>query len=281
MTQVTTSSNAGFFGYIGATGTVKNVKITNGTITQNGTGTTSAGGIAGQNEGTIENCSFSGTISGRNSVGGIAGYNQGKIQYSYNTGTVSGNQQVGGIAGTNTGSGNLISNCYNTGNVSSTATSASNTGGIVGINQSTARVEICYNTGNVSSTNTTVGGIVGNNSGTGTNVADCISLGAKVTGTGSVGRVAGVNTGTLSNDARKDQKIGASGSEAIVTQSSIIGSVQINGADKDVTWMVTSIFTSKWSTDIWNKGTGNVNSGPLPTLITNTQSPAPTLPAAP
>jgi len=50
LTQVTTSSNAGFFGYIGATGTVKNVTITNGTITKNGTGRECIGGFAGLEE---------------------------------------------------------------------------------------------------------------------------------------------------------------------------------------------------------------------------------------
>jgi len=303
LTMTSTSSYAGFFGAIGVGGTVKNVTVTNGTITQNGSNTSYTGGIAGDNAGTIDNCSFSGTvnggtnnddvggivglnsgtiinsrnnatISGRTRVGGIAGQNSGKIDNSYNTGAITGSQQVGGIAGGNSTSGAYIKNCYNTGNIISTSTTTtSNAGGIVG--QSGATVEYCYNTGNVSGTGN-IGGIVGNNNSTGSTVQNCVSLGARVTGT-TVGRVAGNNQGTLNNKARADMKIGASGVEA--TNSGTANGT--NGANITVGSSTTqsSVF-SGWSATIWNISGNLIVNGDLPTLKSpNQQSPAPKLPA--
>jgi hypothetical protein len=301
LTITASSSYQGLFGYIGASGTVKNMNVT-GTVTQNGSGTASTGGIAGENEGTIDNCTFSGTVnggsnndqvggitgqnngtvincrnnatvSGRNQVGGIAGTSQGKTENSYNTGAISGNQQVGGVAGTNVLSGNYIKNCYNTGNVTSNSASGANTGGIVGLNQQSALVEYCYNTGNVSG-GSVVGGIVGNNN-SGCTVRYCVSLGARVTCPGVIGRVAGTNGGTLTgNRARQDMKIGASGSEATTTANAT--ETAINGGSNSIGTAQSNVF-GNFSTTIWNIS-GNLNSGALPTLKTNTQSPAPTLP---
>ena len=308
-----TGNYTGLFGYV--SGTVKNMNVT-GTVTQNGSNTAGTGGIAGENEGTIDNCSFSGTVrgngtindqvggivgqnngtvsnsrnsaavTGNNQVGGIAGTSQGKTETSYNTGAVRGNQQVGGIAGTNVMSGNYIRNCYNTGNVSTTAngTANYNVGGITGLNQQSALVEYCYNTGNISGY-TSVGGIAGNNN-SGCIVRYCVSLGAKVTGntintpSTSAARVVGTNGGTLTgNRARQDMKIGASGSEAVPTANTT--ETAINGGSNSITTVQSNVFAS-FSTSIWNiNGSMALNGSALPTLKDNMQSPAPTLPAAP
>ena len=298
----TGASYVGLFGYIGANGTAKNMNVS-GTVSQNNN-YVSIGGIAGEIEGTIDNCTFSGTVngsttcdqvggivgqnngtvknsrnnatvSGRNQVGGIAGTAQGKIDGSYNTGAVTGNQQVGGIAGTNVLSGNYIRNSYNTGNVTSNASSASNVGGIVGLNQQSGLVEYCYNTGNVTG-GSAAGGIVGNNN-SGCTVQYCVSIGAKVTGSSNVGRVAGINSGTLTgNRARADMKIGASGSEAVPTADTT--ETAKNGGSNSIGTAQSNVFGS-FSTTIWNIS-GNLNGTALPTLKNNTQSPAPTLPAA-
>ena len=71
-----------------------------------------AGGIAGRNAGTIENCSFSGSISGSSNTGAIAGENtaDGEIRACASTGAITGSKMTGGIAGANRG---LIIDCEN------------------------------------------------------------------------------------------------------------------------------------------------------------------------
>jgi formylglycine-generating enzyme required for sulfatase activity len=76
-------------------------------------------------------------------------------------------------------------------------------------------------------------------------------------------------------------KIGASGSEAIVTGGTASNQ---NGSDVSLGATLTSVFngwdnmtTAGWS---WNLSGNLTVNGDLPTLKTNTQSPAPTLPAA-
>jgi hypothetical protein len=311
-----TTGYTGLFGYIGAGGTVKNMNVT-GTVTT--TANDRTGGIAGANEGTIDNCVFNGTVRGNTSgsttsdwVGGIVGRNNGtvinsrnnatvtgglqvggiagtaaelsKIENSYNTGSVTGVNSIGGIVGNNTGATNYIKNCYNTGNVTATIATDAVVGGIAGYNSNNALIEYCYNTGNISGTSSNgtcgVGGILGYNTTGSTTVRNCVSLGAKVTDSSiNKGRVAGSNYGTLSNKARADMKIGANGSEAIPTTN--IGATLINGESVAVNTAQTSVF-SGWDTTIWNIiTTGNLSSSVLPTLKTNPQSPNPTLPASP
>lgn len=96
-------SNTGLFRYLTETAVVRNLHIT-GIITPGGSGSI-AGGIAGSNAGTIENCSFEGKVSGIDNVGGLVGINQlaGVIDQCSAAGTVNGNHFVGGIAGINYG----------------------------------------------------------------------------------------------------------------------------------------------------------------------------------
>ena len=74
------------------------------------------GGIAGINYGTIENCSFEGTVRGEEDTGGIAGYNasSGTIRNCSVSGWVSGSSMTGGIAGYNTGT---LTGCSNAASV--------------------------------------------------------------------------------------------------------------------------------------------------------------------
>lgn len=111
----TTSDYQGLFGKVDGA-TIKNLSVTDSSITINITGTdiSYVGGIVGYASGgsssTIENCYNTGTVSGGSYVGGIVGYaNIITIENCYNTATVSG----GGIAG-HLSSGN-IKNVYNTG----------------------------------------------------------------------------------------------------------------------------------------------------------------------
>ena len=111
---------AGLFGCIGTNGTVQNLTLADSYISISSYGIDAyVGGICGWNyDGSIENCSNSGTVSGSGNgiyVGGICGWNRGSITDCSNSGNVT-SAVVGGICGENYGS---ITDCSNSGNVSS------------------------------------------------------------------------------------------------------------------------------------------------------------------
>ncbi len=94
----------GFISTVQEQGVVKNLKVS-GTIAPEGEGTC-AGGIAGENNGLITGCSFSGNVIGAGRVGGVAGVNAltGQIADCGSNGTIIGEKMTGGIAGCNLGS---------------------------------------------------------------------------------------------------------------------------------------------------------------------------------
>ena len=96
-------ANTGLFGTLTESGTITNLKVA-GSIKPEGT-QQRLGGIVGINNGTIENCSFSGDVDGDSEIGGIAGRNNGNgvIAGCRAEGTVTGNHFTGGIAGYNEG----------------------------------------------------------------------------------------------------------------------------------------------------------------------------------
>jgi len=125
--------------------------ILNGTITKIGLqdvniiGYNNVGGIAGTNNGKIQQTYVTGNITGNKYIGGIAGINERievrdgfpystsvcgdilkEINDSYSTANIFGNQVLGGITGYNKGK---ILNVYSTGNIND-----KNTGGLAGIN---------------------------------------------------------------------------------------------------------------------------------------------------
>ena len=71
------TDNVGLIGYLGSEGKVQNVVLANISVS----GANCVGGIAGQNYGTVENCSVNGTVTGKGftDTGGIAGSNYGTI----------------------------------------------------------------------------------------------------------------------------------------------------------------------------------------------------------
>lgn len=147
-----TGSNVGLFASIAEGGTVKNLKLDKVNVTAN----SNVGAVAGENRGTIENCSVSGSVTGLSDnrcVGGIAGFHRkGSITDCHSSATVEGKAYVGGIAGQNDamlGSASIIA-CYSTGNVTATKnnTNCSFAGGVVGLNSNRAILTACYATGN-------------------------------------------------------------------------------------------------------------------------------------
>ncbi len=103
-------SYKGLFRYVQEDGKISNLKVKGSCIPQ---GSKSfVGGIAGENNGIIENCSFDGEVKGENVIGAIVGINTdtGKIISCVSYGKVSGENATGGIAGKNNG---FIQNCTN------------------------------------------------------------------------------------------------------------------------------------------------------------------------
>jgi uncharacterized repeat protein (TIGR02543 family) len=207
-TTASFATHAGLFGCLGSAGTVKNLGVS-GSVSASGSLYNYAGGIVGQNYGSIISCYNTGSVSasgGRdNSAGGIAGRNFGSIENCYNTGSVSASgdsisNYAGGIAGNNDGS---IISCYNTGSVSASGGSNNNNyaGGIAGETYSSnGSIESCYNTGSVSASggsnsNNFAGGITGYNRDSGS-IESCYNTGSVSASGGQynyAGGIAGIN----------------------------------------------------------------------------------------
>ena len=168
LTVTTNDQFVGLFGSIGYAGTVKNVMMEDVQITSNRS-SGFAGGVAGYSDGTIENCSVSGSVSGTVYVGGVVGAQLGgSITGCSSSATVKGTVDVGGVAGQTNSSATLTA-CYATGNVTLEIAPKKNIagGGLVGMNAGSSLLA-CYATGNVTSTGSStgymhIGGFLGNN----------------------------------------------------------------------------------------------------------------------
>lgn len=176
-------SHYGFFRYIQTSGLVSDLLV-QGVVTPEGT-RTYLGGFVGHNSGTLESCSFSGSVIGKGYVGGLAGVNEetGVIKDCYTIGLIYGEHFTGGIAGANLG---IISNTINNAKVNVTVQeetfaideidmdqlqngegmfSHTDTGGIAGLN--TGTLDGCVNGGEIGYPHVgyNVGGIAGRQSG--------------------------------------------------------------------------------------------------------------------
>lgn len=134
--------------------------------------------LVGENNGTIDEVSLSGSVQGRQYTGGIAALNtsSGKITKCVNRAAVDGVMNAGGIVGFNAGS---VEGCENHGNVNfktfatSDARTMLNTGGIAGY--STGNISGCENHGDIGyKQGRYVGGIVGLCSG---GIHGCVNYG--------------------------------------------------------------------------------------------------------
>ena len=159
LTVTTNDQFVGLFGSIGYAGTVKNVMMEDVQITSNRS-SGFAGGVAGYSDGTIENCSVSGSVSGTVYVGGVVGAQwNGSITGCSSSATVKGTVYVGDVAGQTNGGATLTA-CYATGNVIIEIAPKKNIsgGGLVGMNGGKG-VRACYATGNVTSTGSSTGNV--------------------------------------------------------------------------------------------------------------------------
>lgn len=157
------TDGAGLFGFTGTGSIIRNLTISSGKVELVGTYKYYAAGIAGSNQGTIENCVNHASVTGYNYTAGIVGNSKGNIINCQNTGLIVGMENTAGIAG---GNNAITSKCQNTGNV----VGSEYTGGVVGICDG-GIIRDCYNTGNVIMTTcprdySKVGGVSGYLTGT-------------------------------------------------------------------------------------------------------------------
>ena len=96
-------SPAGLFGIVQKSGVVKNLHV-EGTVAPSGD-SQNLGGIAGENHGTIEGCTFNGSVVGKRNVGGLVGQNAatGVIRSCEAAGAIFGQNMTGGLVGCNLG----------------------------------------------------------------------------------------------------------------------------------------------------------------------------------
>jgi hypothetical protein len=140
------------FYYIDVAGVVKNLTISNISIT---TTDEEVGGVVAYNDGTLTNVHVTGSIEGGTTVGGVAGYNNGTISHSSSAATIaSSGGTAGGLIGSNDGT---VTNCYSTGEVTS---SSYGVGGFVG-QAGEGTISQSYSIGDVTATDGEVGGFVG------------------------------------------------------------------------------------------------------------------------
>ena len=112
-------SYVGLFIHVEKNALIQNLNVT-GSVIPSGSPVI-VGGIAGENHGTVRDCSFKGVVKGNDYIGGIVGINQlsGNVSFCTAEGFVSGTHFTGGICGENMGN---ISNCRNEAMVNTTNT---------------------------------------------------------------------------------------------------------------------------------------------------------------
>lgn len=164
-----TLTNAGIFSSVGKGGVVKDVNIYSGTFT----GTTTAGAVAGENNGRIEGIvTFGNTVTSNGNAGGIVGVNNsgGTVDDVESTGSViagSSSAVAGGLVGTNDGGlSNSFSDSAVTVDTNVTSGTSAGLGGVVGINNGNVQYVDSLGVTNGGATNSSnIGGIIGINNG--------------------------------------------------------------------------------------------------------------------
>ncbi|MCI7474696.1 MAG: peptidase [Clostridiales bacterium] len=139
-------SKVGLFRTLTQSAQVEDLTV-EGTLRPGGTGG-QVGLVAGENYGTVRNCTVKGSVSGQEDVGGVVGVNgeSGTVTGCSNQAVISAPSNAGGIAGQNLGT---ITGCTNAGeiNTASDQKVPSNSGGIAGLSRGT--IDHCSNSGTV------------------------------------------------------------------------------------------------------------------------------------
>ena len=229
----------GIAGFLDETGKIENCTVSGAISGAEWDGSllgASMGGIVGKSKGTITSCSNDCTISNSvEYVGGIVGQlEDGTVDGCVNTGSISGERYIGGIAGavkvgtTNTA---VISDCSNKGNICAEEATSENRsfGGIVGGTTGDVTISGCSNSGTISAQGKDwVGGIVGQLYSGGT-VEDCCND-ASVEGVTKVGGIIGY---ALANSGDGYEIKGCENSGAITGTSEVGGIAGVTSADRN------------------------------------------------
>ena len=187
--SIESGSYTGLFGVLSADAIVDNLRVSGSVI-----GYSETGGLAGFNNGTINQCVSNIAVSNIDdnavgNIGGICGYNKGIIKNSSNHAVVLGHGvNTGGIAGLNDSIGQIL-DCFNVGEIQSTFYDV---GGIAGHNDGI--VDGCFNSAQIMAYST-VGGITGSNSGF---VENIYNTGKIVANTNIAGGISGSNDSEIS-----------------------------------------------------------------------------------
>ena len=161
--DVVTTDSLGLFGY--NTGTIKDITLDNvsvgGIVAGDGVNKDNIGGLAGQNDGTIDNISLYGSVGGNEYIGGLVGINNsnGIITNSSFSGNTEGTVFIGGFVGQNDG---MIDTGISSGSVGG---SSDTIGGFVGINNSTGIINNSISSTSITKGSYPIGGFVGHNNG--------------------------------------------------------------------------------------------------------------------
>ena len=217
-------------------------------VSNYGGGYSYCGGILGDGNGTIENCTNNSTISAHGyNVGGIAGSGTLIINNCSNEGTINAESatHVGGILGVNTGA-ITINKCNNRANIYN---ATQYVGGIVGNTASSqvSGITSCYNTGNIEMQNSGncsyIGGIVGDFVLDGVIIDSCYNTGnVNYPNADKVGGILGYgcfgftmsnvyNTGTISGKTETGGIVGSMSSKSSINKAYNTGKIAINGTD--------------------------------------------------
>ena len=225
------ASNQGLFGWINGA-TIKNLQV-EGSVVSSGN---YVGGIVGKAQsGTIENCSFTGTVSCTKNggyAGGITGYagntktQTATIAGCFHAGSVTSSGYAGGIVGY--AKYTAISDCYHTGEISG----ASRAGGIAAQLQNNCSAANSYNIGAVTGSSTAA------------DICDFLYTSASLTNCYYQHTATGAGTGSVTNCA---QISGADGLAEKLGSAFAADSGNINGG---------------WPILAWQAGTGPVQQEP-------------------
>ena len=193
-----------------------------------GSGDGRTGGVAGYNRGKVIGCSVSSFISGANNTGGVAGYNSGTVTSCSVTGYgVTGADYTGGVAGYNSGT---VTGCSFTGY---SVTGVKNAGGVAGGGPSGSKVIDCHASGAISATVEEAGGVVGYLFGG--EVSNCYATGT-VYSLNFAGGVVGFNiSGKVTNCVALNTSISGGGYLGRVTSYNLSGVITNNYASSAMT----------------------------------------------
>lgn len=214
-----TLTNAGIFSTVGEGGVVKDVNIYSGTFT----GATTAGAVAGENNGRIEGIvTFGNTVTSNGKAGGIVGVNNNDstVDDVESTGSViagSSSAVAGGLVGTNNGGlANSFSDSAVTVDTNVTSGTSAGLGGVVGINNGNVKYVDSLGVTNGGATNSSnIGGIIGTNNG---NMYSGYNE-SIVSGADNVGGIIGTNAA----DKKVENVVNATGVEGTNNVGGLIG----------------------------------------------------------